>query len=411
MVQVVVNLLEMTNGARQELSKGQRQRRRKENLEGYVFVAPSVIIIGFFGLFPVLFTIYVSLHKWRIKRGSFRGLANYEEIFGDPVGFLLLVGAVALLVLAYRLVVAGRSGNRGFTVGGILLFSVAIVAAVFALPRVWEAGDSDMFDSLRVTIWYSAGTVPVQLAMGLFLAVLLDARFRGKQTFRVLFLLPYIVPSVASAAVFERLFALRPESFANQVLLLFGGEPLEWLQETDGVFQMLFGWGGTLPGAQVTQSTSQLASYWNAWAQGPSLALVSIMFFNYWVFTGYYALIYANGLAGIPRQLYEAAEVDGAGKPTVFFRVVLPLLAPTTFFLSLLGVIGTFKAFNHIYVLRNAAARGAADPMSIYIFFTFFRKSRFGYSSAMALVLFCIVLGLTLVQRRLMSGKVADAQE
>jgi multiple sugar transport system permease protein len=377
-----------------------------ENIEGYAFIAPSVLIIGFFGIFPVLFTVYVSLHKWRIRRGSFLGLANYLELFGDLGGFALLVAAVVAAVVAYRLLAAGRRGRGGLAAGGVGVGALAIAALALALPRVWDAGDPEMFDSLRVTIWYSAGTVPVQLAMGLFLAVLLDAKFRGKQTFRVLFLLPYIVPSVASAAVFERLFSLRPESFANQVLLLFGGKPLEWLQETDGIFQMLFGWG-----ASASEAAGRVAGYWGLWAQGPSLALVSIMFFNYWVFTGYYALIYANGLAGIPKQLYEAAEVDGAGRLTVFARIVLPLLAPTTFFLSLLGVIGTFKAFNHIYVLRQAAARGAADPVSIYIFFTFVRKSRFGYSSAMALVLFCIVLGLTLVQRRLMSGKVADAQE
>jgi len=85
-----------------------------------------------------------------------------------------------------------------------VLMASAVVALILSLPRVWDMGDSEMFDSLRVTIWYSAGTVPVQLGMGLCLALLLDAKFRGKQTFRVLFLLPYIVPSVASAAVFER---------------------------------------------------------------------------------------------------------------------------------------------------------------------------------------------------------------
>ena len=135
------------------------------------------------------------------------------------------------------------------------------------------------------------------------------------------------------------------------------------------------------------------------------------MFFNYWVFIGYYALIYANGLANIPRELYEAAQVDGARRGTVFFRIVLPLLSPTTFFLTILGVIGTFKAFNHIYVLRNADAQGAADPVSVYIFFTFFRKSRFGYAAAMALVLFAIVMGLTWIQRRVMANRVFYGDE
>jgi ABC-type sugar transport system permease subunit len=121
---------------------------------------------------------------------------------------------------------------------------------------------------------------------------------------------------------------------------------------------------------------------------------------------GYYALIYTNGLSNIPRQLYEAAEVDGAGKLTVFFRITLPLLSPTSYFLTLLGIIGTFKAFAHIYVLRHPAARGEVDPMSVQIFFTFFRKSRFGYAAALSLLLFAIVLVLTLVQRRIMKERV-----
>ena len=162
---------------------------------------------------------------------------------------------------------------------------------------------------------------------------------------------------------------------------------------------MLFNWG---TGGVATT----FAEYWQSWIRGPSLALFSVMIFNYWVYIGYYALIYSNGLSNIPRQLYEAAEVDGAPKRTVLFKIIVPLLSPTTFFLTLLGVIGTFKAFNSIYVLRNPATGGATDPMSIYIFFTFFRRGRFGYAAAMALVLFVLVLGLTFLQRRLMERRI-----
>ncbi|MFW6313524.1 MAG: carbohydrate ABC transporter permease, partial [Spirochaetota bacterium] len=246
---------------------------------------------------------------------------------------------------------------------------------------------------------YALGTVPIQLSFGLLLAVLLDQSFKGRQAFRVIFLLPYIVPTVASAAIFQVLFSLRPESFANQLIALFGSEPLGWLGERTGVLQMLLGWG-------TREMTNPVAAYWQGWTRGPSLALVSIMIFNYWVYIGYYALIYSNGLSNIPRQLYEAAEVDGATKRTVLFRIIMPLLSPSTFFLTLLGVIGTFKAFNSVYVLRNPATGGATDPMSVYIFFTFFRRSRFGYAAAMSLLLFVLVLGLTFLQRRLMEKRV-----
>lgn len=123
-----------------------------------------------------------------------------------------------------------------------------------------------------------------------------------------MFLLPYIAPTVATAAVFELLFSLRPDSFANQLIGLLGARPLQWLQEPRGIIPLIFGMGQQPPSAAV------ISSYWMAWARGPSLALVSIVFFSWWVFVGYYALIYINGLGSIPRQLYEAAEVDGAGK-------------------------------------------------------------------------------------------------
>ena len=143
-----------------------------------------------------------------------------------------------------------------------------------------------------------------------------------------------------------------------------------------------------------------MPAYWAQWAQGPSLALVAVIFYSWWIFVGYYALIFLNGLGAIPRQLYEAAQVDGAGKIRRFFSITLPLLSPTTYFLSLLGVIGTFKAFTHLYVLRSPAALNTVDPISVVIFFTAFRVGNMGYASAISLFLFLIVLGLTLLQQR-----------
>ena len=381
-----------------------------ETLEGYAFIAPAVALIGLFGIFPVFFTIFVSSHRWRIRRGDFIGAENFTDALGNIGLGLLLVLAIALIVLASRLITAAAERRRAVRaesgsgdvfraiLGWLGVVGGAAAIAVL-LPRIWSVGDDEMLDSLRITIWYALGTVPVQLGFGLLLAVLLDQRFKGRQAFRVIFLLPYIVPTVASAAIFQVLFSLRPESFANQLIGLFGAGPIGWLGERTGVFQMLFGWGSGAPAGVIGQ-------YWQTWAQGPSLALVSIMIFNYWVYIGYYALIYSNGLANIPRQLYEAAEVDGARKRTVLFRIIVPLLSPSTFFLTLLGVIGTFKAFNSIYVLRNPATGGATDPMSVYIFFSFFRRSRFGYAAAMSLLLFALVLGLTFLQRRLMEKRV-----
>jgi multiple sugar transport system permease protein len=284
---------------------------------------------------------------------------------------------------------------------GLLLFAAGGVGLAMSLPYLAAQGDYEVFDSLRVTIWYSIGTVPVQLAAGMLIAVLLHRKMRGTQAFRVIYLMPYVAPAVASAAVFEQIFSLRPDSFANQVFKLFGGKPLDWLQEAEGIVPLLFGTVG-LGGSDAGTA----GAFWLKWAEGPSLALASVIIYSWWVFIGYYALIYMNGLSSIPRQLYEAAEVDGAGKVRSFFSITLPLLSPSTYFLSLLGVIGTFKAFTHIYVLRNAAAQGTTDPISVLIFYTFFAKARMSYAAAMSMLLFLIVIGLTILQQRMAERRV-----
>jgi multiple sugar transport system permease protein len=373
-------------------------RALRDSLTAYLFVAPSLAVIGVFGIFPVFFTLYVSLFKWRPGgKVSFLGLGNYAEIFGANVLPLLAVlASIAGFVLAALLIGRRRSRSGGVLLaGGLVVLLASLAALAFFLPALVAGGDVEIFDALRVTIWYSIGTVPLQLAAGMLLAVALSRRLRGQQAFRVVFLLPYISPAVASAAVFELLFSLRPDSFANQLLLLFGGKPLQWLQEPKGIIPLLF---GSAPRAAA--GSGVVPSYWLQWAQGPSLAMVSIIIYSLWVFIGYYALIYLNGLSAIPRQLYEAAEVDGAGKIRSFFSITVPLLSPTTYFLTLLGVIGTFKAFAHIYVLRHPAASGTVDPLSVSIFFTFFRKARLGYASAMSILLFVIVVGLAILQQR-----------
>ncbi len=384
-----------------------RKLRLRDSAEGYLFIAPASFLIAVFGLFPIGYTIFVSLHKWRIIQGRFLGLENFTSLFGS--GLWLVVFAAGLLALTFgvRFLTNRRRTRRpgaafeNFRIpAALLLICGGICALIFSLPGLWNAGDSNVFDALRVTLYYSAGTVPIQLAGGLFLAVFLERKFKGRQAYRVIYLLPYIVPTVASAAAFQVLFSLRPESLANQIVKMLGGSALGWLGERKGILAMAFHWGTN------AGTASPVTAYWSGWAAGPSLALVAIMIYNYWVFTGYYALIYSNGLASIPRQLYEAAEVDGASRWTMFRHITVPLLSPTTYFLTMLGIIGTFKSFNSIYVLRSNAIGNAVDTLSINIFYTFFSNSRFGYAAAVSLFLFALVIGLTYVQRRLMEEKV-----
>ena len=152
----------------------------------------------------------------------------------------------------------------------------------------------------------------------------------------MIFFLPYIAPFVGTAAVFKIIFSGRPAGPINSILGFFNIPSLGWLNDPNGVGGMIFS-GASLPG----------------WALGPSLALVVIMIFGIWTFFGFNTVVFLAGLGNIPKEMYEVASIDGANRWEQFRHITLPLLSPTIYFLTLYSVIGTFKAFNHIYVMRT----------------------------------------------------------
>jgi multiple sugar transport system permease protein len=172
---------------------------------------------------------------------------------------------------------------------------------------------------------------------------------------------------------------------------LLGGESLRWIQEPIGIFTLL----GERLGVEIP-----------TWASGPSLALVVVILFSIWVYVGYDTVIYMAGLGNISTELIDAAEIDGAGRWQIFRYVIFPLLSPTTYFLSLIAIIGTFKAFSSIWVMRHELALGTVDTFSVMIFNEFFTKLQYGYASALAFVLFAIILCLTLVNNRIQGSRV-----
>jgi len=140
---------------------------------------------------------------------------------------------------------------------------------------------------------------------------------------------------------------------------------------------------------------------------GPALALVVIMLYTTWTYIGYDAVVFLAGLGNISPELYEAARIDGASSWSVFRHITLPLLSPTTFFLSLIAVIGTFQSFTQIWIMRTPASQRSVDTLSIYIFETVRSNDpNMGYGSAMAFVLFGVILLLTIFQNRIMGSRV-----
>jgi multiple sugar transport system permease protein len=284
-----------------------------------------------------------------------------------------------------------QTWNFWLRILGAFIFLTGGWILVGELPVILASSDKDLWDGLKVTIFFSAGTVPFQLTISMFLAILLFQKVRGSEFFRMVFFLPYVTPFVASAAVFKQIFANRDTSPVNMVIRALGGEGLAWLHESKGVFHIIAdGMGMDLP----------------AWAGGPSLALVVVIIHSIWTYVGYDTVIYLAGLGNIPTELNEAAEIDGASRWEVFKNITFPLLSPTTYFLSLIAIIGTFKAFATIWVFREELALGTTNTFSVSIFLEFFEKLRYGYASAMAFVLFAIILGLTVINNRLQGSRV-----
>ena len=289
----------------------------------------------------------------------------------------------------------------------LILRWVAIVALLSAaaffffvdFQRMWELGDQDYFRSLIYTVFYSAGTVPVQLGLSLLLAYVLFQGVRGQGAFRLLYFMPYIAPSVATAVVFKRIFSLRDTALANKLIGLVGIPPLKWAHEAKGVNLVIMDVINQIFGTNMVWP--EISDPLNVILSGPSLALVSIIMYNWWVFVGYDTVIYLAGMGAIPHELYEAAEIDGAGRWSLFRKITIPLLSPTTFFLTVIAIIGTFKAFNHIWIMREYAARDTVKTASIWIYETFRGNGQFGEAAAMAFILFGIILAISQIQNRI----------
>jgi len=323
-----------TLGGLTEKRKGsaRQTKRRREMALGYLFLAPAMLLLLVFEIFPIFYGLYISACDWRLRCAQFIGLANYARAFSD----------------------------------------------------------SDVLRSLGITAMYAAISVPVQLVCGLFIAYLLFQPIRGRPGFRVIFFLPYITSTVASAAVWSYLYS-PDQGPINAALKRIGLQPLHWLAEPTGVFTLL----GRDLGVELP-----------SWAGGPSLSLIALIIFTTWVFVGYDVTIFLAGLANIPKELYEAARVDGAGGWASFRHITIPLLSPTTYFLLVFTVIGTFKAFNHVYVMTGGGPQNSTMTASIFIFKQLFEFNRYGYSAALSFLLFFVILILTVAQNRFAGRRV-----
>ena len=220
--------------------------------------------------------------------------------------------------------------------------------------------DPLFWKSLQVTASYALIAVPLGIIGSLALAVLLNSKVRGIPIFRTVYYLPSLVPAVASAVLWQWLFNT-DNGLLNQILAVFGFAGPQWLQDER--------W--TLPG----------------------FILMSL-----WGIGGGRMVIFLAGLQGIPDSFREAASLDGAGHWTTFRHVTLPLLSPVLFFNVVLGVIGSFQYFTQAYVMTGGGPNNASLFYALYLFRNAFEYFKIGKASAMAWVLFAILLAITAIQ-------------
>jgi len=218
--------------------------------------------------------------------------------------------------------------------------------------------DPLFWKSLRVTAVYTFVLVPVQLTLSMLVSILLNQKVRMLGLFRTIFYLPTVLPIVASSLLW--LWILSPEGILNFFVGLLGIPPQNWL-------------------------TSE------------RLALPSIMLMSLWGSFGTSMIIFLAGLQGIPHSLYEAAEIDGSGAWGKFRHITLPMLSPVIFFNFVMGTIGTFQVFTQGYLLTDGRPNNATLFYVLYLYRNGFEYLRMGYASALAWVLFVIILAVTLL--------------
>lgn len=287
--------------------KVKRKQALVENVSGYLFLLPSLLGFAIFFLFPVLFSLFLSLSKWNLSAGfsdlKFVGIKNFGTILSD----------------------------------------------------VWFT------DSMKNSLIFTAATVIVGVSISLVLAVILNKMVYFKNPMRVMFFLPYISSAVAVAIVWS--IILQPTyGPVNQFLRSLGIQNLpNWLADVQWALPALIG-------------------------------------MYIWQNLGYNIVVFMAGLTAINSDLYEAAVIDGAGAFAKFFKITVPMISPTTFFLVIMGIINSFKVFDQVQVLTQGGPGTSTTVLALYIYREAFQFYDMGLASAAAWAMFVIIFVVTIIQ-------------
>lgn len=227
---------------------------------------------------------------------------------------------------------------------------------------IFLLGDDRFWNAFRNTVYFTAASVSLELLLGLVLALLLYRNFAFKGMVTAAVLVPWAIPTVVSARMWE------------------------WMYNTD------FGIINYLLGAPVN------------WLGSPSWAINAAIVMDVWKTTPFAVILLLAGLRAIPRELYQAAHVDGAHGWNLFRRITLPLLMPVILVILVFRVLDAFRVFDSIYVLTGGGPANTTETLSIYAYKVLFQTLQFGYGSTLSVVVFLCVAAISIVSIRLLGS-------
>lgn len=276
---------------------------RRQNRYGYGFIMLWLIGLFVFTLIPMLFSLFLSFCKWDIVTGlstiQFIGLENFQKIFDD----------------------------------------------------------NKFYKALEVTFKFCLISIPFYQIASLVVAMLLNMRIKFMRTFRLIFFLPSIIPTIASSMIWTQI--LGKDGLINQGLALIGIQGPAWLNT-------------------------------------PSTALYGLILMGVWGI-GNTIIIYLSGLQGVGEELYEASSIDGANSFQRFFKITLPMISPTIFFNVVMAVISSFQYFTQAFVMTEGGPLNSTLFYNLYLYTKAYKELKMGYAAALAWIMFIIILFFTLL--------------
>lgn len=291
--------------------RGFVKRLRESNPVGYLFTLPYLLFFAVFVAYPLGFAFYLTVHRWNIVRAEkpFVGARNFERLLQDEL--------------------------------------------------FWKA--------LANTLVFLAVHIPLQIALALLLAVILNQKIRARAFFRVSFFLPFVTSGAIISLIWLRLYA--DDGMLNQALAGLGLGPVPWLSS-------------------------------------PQFAMPSIAIMATWKNVGYYLMIFLAALQAIPAQLYEAAYLNGATPWQRFRYITLPLLNPALVLVVVLSTIGGFSLFVEPFVLTGGGPVDSTLSIVLYLYRQAFQFLRMGYAATIGVALALLIFVVTLIQRRYIEREV-----